>query len=113
VFAAHLAMFGTSRLASQFPARPLAMMVSRAVGLSWVIVFVPFVLAQGPTRRTAAQAVLAIVAIALGAVAFVTVQPAIRQLPVTAIRWVRQAACASVASMVAWGLAVAAEWVGL
>ena len=113
VFAAHLAMFGTSRLASQFPARPLAMMVSRAVVLSWVIVFVPFVLAQGPTRRTAAQAVLAIVAIALGAVAFVTVQPAIRQLPVTAIRWVRQAACAAVASMVAWALAVAAEWVGL
>jgi phytol kinase len=102
VFAAHLAMFGVSRLAHQFRDRPVGVLFWRAVAGSWAIVLVPFVVTAGLTAANALAAAVAIVAIALGSAAFVRTQPDIRNVPLTMRRWLWQASAASVASLAAW-----------
>jgi phytol kinase len=47
-FAAHLAAFGTSRLAHQYPDRPLAALAARAVAAAWAVVLIPYLLTVGP-----------------------------------------------------------------
>lgn len=107
VFAAHLAMFGVSRLAYQFREQPLAGLFWRAVTGGWTIVLVPFVITTGASATNAAAAVLAIAAIALGSAAFVGAQPDIRNASQTTRRWISQAGAASVASLAAWLLLAA------
>jgi hypothetical protein len=104
VFAAQLAMFGLSRLAHQFPERPLGRLFLRAVLVSWAIVVVPFVVVAGVTVVNLAAAAGAVGTIALGTMAFVTTQP-VRNAPQTTRRWLCQAGCASIASATAWALA--------
>jgi phytol kinase len=112
VFAAHLAMFGTSRLGFQFPTRPLARLFSRAVISSWAIVVIPFVIVTGATVANLAMGAAGIVAIAVGTAAFVATQPAIRDAPQTTRRWLLQAAAAALASAVGWGIATVTGFVG-
>jgi phytol kinase len=112
VFGAHLAMFGTSRLGFQFPTRSLVGLFSRAVIASWAIVIVPFIIVTGATIGNLAMAVAAIVAIAVGTAAFVATQPAIRDAPQTTRRWVYQAAAASLASLMAWGIGTVTTYGG-
>jgi phytol kinase len=107
VFAAHLAMFGVSRLAHQFPERRLASLFWRAVCVSWLLVMAPFLAVAGATAPNLAAAAAGLGAIALGAASFVLSQPTIRDAPQDARRWVRQAGAASIASIAAWA-AVAA-----
>ena len=111
VFAAHLAMFGTSRLGSEFPARALAPLCVRAVLTSWGVVMIPFLIAMvatgtnGPAKQgygPVFAAAVALGAIALGAVIFVITQRDVRDAPLTKRRWIRQAAAAAVASVAAW-----------
>ncbi len=102
VFGAHLAMFGTSRLAYQFRDRPLPMLFWRAVTTSWLIVMAPYAAIAGPSVATAIAALAALGAIALGAAAFTGAQPRIRDVPQTTGRWVMQAAAASIASAAGW-----------
>lgn len=114
-FGAHLAMFGTSRLASQFREKPLLNLYSRAVVMSGVIILVPFVLVAGAMATPMSAittAVVAIGSIAVGTAVFVGTQPGIRNAPQTARRWVHQAGAASLASAVAWGGAVSADLLG-
>ena len=103
-FAAHLAMFGLSRLAHQFPERPLPSLFWRAVVMSSLIMLAPFVLVAGATEANLAAAAAGVGAIALGAAAFVRTQPMIRDLPLDTRRWLWQAGAASVASIVAWAI---------
>ena len=56
VFAAHMAMFGISRLAHQFPLRPLPSLFWRAVFMSWLMMMAPFVAVAGATGRNLAAA---------------------------------------------------------
>jgi phytol kinase len=105
VFAANLAMFGISRLATQFPDRPLGPLFWRAVLASWAIVMVPFVAVAGVTAGNLTAAAGAVAAIALGAATFVRSQPEIRDTPMTTRRWLCQAGAASLASVAAWLLA--------
>lgn len=108
VFATHLAMFGISRLAYQFPEQPLAPLFWRAVLISSAIVMVPFVAVAGATVANLVSAAGAIAAIAFGTAAFVLAEP-IRNTPQTTRRWVYQAGAASVASVAAWAIGVAAS----
>lgn len=104
VFGAHLAMFGTSRLAAQFPGTPVPALFWRAVITSWAIVMVPWVItdiARSPILA-GALAAAALCAIALGAFVFVVTQPGIRATPQTARRWLIQAGAAGIASAAAW-----------
>jgi phytol kinase len=111
VFGAHLAMFGTSRLGSQFPDRPLPLLFWRAVVTGWAIVMVPYVLVTGAAGSNLTAVLGAIGAIAIGAAVFVRAEPGIRDAPLTARRWLYQAGAAGMASAAAWGIAmVASRW---
>jgi hypothetical protein len=100
-------MFGTSRLGFQFPNTPLAALFGRAVITSWVIVMVPYLVVTGAATSNLVGALGAIGAIAAGAAVFVGVEPAIRDAPQTARRWLYQSAAAAVASAGAWAIVVA------
>jgi phytol kinase len=107
VFAAHLAMFGVSRLAHQFPADALATLIARATGTAWAIVLIPFLLSAGHLPRPTLAAAMAVPALALGTMAFARAQPDIRDTRQDARRWISQAGAAAFAS--AAGLA---GWLG-
>lgn len=102
VFAAHLAMFGSSRLAYEYPTRDLAPLVWRAVLASGVIVLVPHFASVGFRMPDVLTSGLALTAIGLGAVLFVGAQPDIRNTRQDARRWVVQAGAAGVASVAGW-----------
>jgi len=100
-FGAHLAMFGTSRLAAQFPGRSIASAFGRAVIVSGGMVMIPYLLV------TSAQGSLwlllgAMASIAIGTAAFVRAEPDIRHASLTSRRWVSQGAAAAVASATGW-----------
>jgi phytol kinase len=103
VFAAHLSMFGLSRLAHQFPHRALGSLFWRAIGASWAIVMGPFVLVSGSS--VAVPSVLAAGAsMALGTLGFAASQP-VRNAPQTMRRWCCQGAAAAITSVLAWVVA--------
>jgi phytol kinase len=103
VFASHLAMFGLSRLAHQFPDRALGPLFWRAVGASLAIVIGPFVLVAGP--GIAVPSVMAAGAsMALGTLGFAASQP-VRNAPQTMTRWMCQGTAAAVTSLLAWAIA--------
>ncbi len=104
VFAAHLAMFGISRLAHQFPQRPLAPLFWRAVAMSWLIMLAPFALVADATTVNLVAAAAGFAGIALGAAAFVLTQPVIGNVRRDTRRWLWQAGAASVASIAAWAV---------
>jgi phytol kinase len=101
-FAAHLAMFGVSRLAFQFPERRVAPLFWRAVVTSSAIVMAPYVLAAGVDSVTIVAAAGAVAAVAAGAAAFVGSEPDIRRARQNAARWVFQAGAAGASSLAAW-----------
>jgi phytol kinase len=106
VFSAHLAIFGFSRLAFQLRHTRLVLIFWRAVLTSWAIVMVPFLVVTGVDALNLAAAIGTIGALALGAAAFLALQPHIRNTPQTGARWVCQAGAASLASVAAWGMRV-------
>jgi phytol kinase len=111
VFGAHLAMFGVSRRASQFPGEPLSSVFWRVVATSWAIVMIPYV---GVTDADASHLVAALgafVAVAIGTAVFVKAEPDVRHATQTARRWIYQGAAAGIASASAWGIgAVVSRW---
>ena len=104
VFAAHLAMFGTSRRAGDFPSRGVAELAVVAILRSWLMMFVPFVAMLGATTVNIGLAVGAIAPIALAVLLFVRTQPGIRDTPITRARWIRQAASAAIGSAAGWAI---------
>jgi phytol kinase len=109
VFAAHLAMFGTSRLASDYPARPLSALIGRAAIVSWLLLFVPYATLTWWSARHLLAAVVSGLILAGVAVGFTRTNPLIRELPVTRRRWFEQAAWAAAASVAGWLLVSAAS----
>ena len=101
-FAAHLAIFGVSRLACQFPDIPLARVLLRAVVTSTVLVLTPYAAVLGFSPRTGALAITGLVAIAIGAASFAGLQRSIRNTPQDASRWILQAGASALATIVAW-----------
>ena len=119
VFGAHLAMFGTSRLASQFPDRPLPLLFWRAVVDGWAIVMVPYVLvtdAAGSNLAACARRDRRDRDWHGGVRPCPPSSPRgmgdlHSNAPQTARRWLYQAVAAGVASVAAWGIAmVASRW---
>jgi hypothetical protein len=101
-FATHLAMFGVSRLAYQYPTRPLPPVVARAVAASWAVVLLPYVVSTGIDTAGLLALVVAVPALAAGAFAFARTQPDIRQTRQDARRWIAQAGGAALASILGW-----------
>jgi phytol kinase len=102
VFAGHVAIFGASRLAGDFPDRPLNRLVMTAIVKSWLMVFVPFLLVEGPSTTNVLLALAAGAGIVVAVSLFVGLQPAIRSTPTDLPRWVRQATCAGAGSAAGW-----------
>jgi len=101
-FAAHLAMFGISRLAYQYSSRPLTPLVGRAVVVSWAFVLVPYVVTAGLGAGAWLPLVAAIPAVLAGTLVFVATQPDIRHARQDPRRWVVQSATATLASVAGW-----------
>jgi hypothetical protein len=106
VFAAHVAIFGTSRRAGDFPSRGVAGLAAVAVLKSWIMMFVPFVAMLGATTLHVGIALGAIAPIAMAVTLFVMTQPGIRDTPITRARWIRQAASAALGSAAGWAIQV-------
>jgi phytol kinase len=106
-FAAHLAIFGVSRLAFQFPEISLARVLLRAVVTSSVLVLIPYAVVAGINARTGVLGIAGLVAVAAGAACFAALQPAIRNTPQDARRWILQAGSSALATAVGWLLGVA------
>lgn len=102
VFAAHLAMFGMSRLAYQFRGMAIPRLFWRAVLTSALVVLGPLVVAVSPSARNLYLAVAGVAAVAFGTLIFIQVNRTIRDLPQNPRRWISQAGAAVVASSTAW-----------
>ena len=113
VFATHLAIFGTSRLAADFPSRSVPLLVIRALSISWIVVLLPFLLLEGVAGRTVLLSIGGVAAMAIGVALFVRTQPSIRNAPQDTRRWVLQAASAAVASAAGWLMAMAIDAAGI
>jgi phytol kinase len=113
VFATHLAIFGTSRLAADFPTRAVPILVARALFISWIVVLVPFVLLEGVAGSTVLLSLGGVAAMALGVILFVRTQPSIRSAPQDRRRWALQAASAGIASVAGWLIALAFHAAGI
>jgi phytol kinase len=104
VFAAHLAIFGTSRRAGDYLSRGVAGLAVVAILRSWLMMFAPFVAMEGLTPSVIGAAVAAVAPVTIAVWLFVTIQPGIRDTPITRARWVRQAASAAIGSAIGWGI---------
>lgn len=102
VFAGHTAIFGTSRMASDFPQRSIGRIVPEAMGKGWLLMFVPFLLAQGASTTNLVLAVSALAGVALSVALFLVMEPSIRRTSLEAGRWVRQAVSAGAGSIAGW-----------
>jgi phytol kinase len=110
VFAAHLAMFGVSRLAHQYSARPVPLLLWRAIVVSWSLVLIPYLITMGFETVNVAASALSLPAVGLGAWLFVRTQRDIRDTRQDARRWLIQAGAAGIASLAGWfGLLAAAR----
>lgn len=107
-FAAHLAAFGTSRLAHQYPARPVPVLATRAIAGAWTVVLIPYVAVTGLDGASALAVAAAVPTLAAGTALFVRTQPDIRDARQDARRWITQAGAAAVASFAGWVI-----WVGV
>jgi phytol kinase len=102
VFAAHLAMFGLSRLAHQFPHRPLGPLFWRAVGASWAIVMMPIMFVANSSVAVPGV-IVAGGSMALGTLGFAAAQP-VRNAPQSMSRWICQGGAAALASVLTWAI---------
>ncbi len=118
VFAAHLAIFGASRIASDFPSRALWGVMTEATVKSWLMFFVPFVAIAGMSTTSVLLALVAAVPIACGVWTFAAFQvgvdkASLRNTSLSLRRWILQAGIAGVASFGAWIAFVHIErWAG-
>jgi len=118
VFAAHLAIFGTSRIASDFPQRSRWGVMAEAIVKSWLMFFVPFIAIAGASRTSLLLALVASVPIVCGVYLFAAVQveagnASLRNTSLTPRRWIVQACIAGLASFGGWvALAGIEHWAG-
>jgi phytol kinase len=102
VFAGHAAIFGASRLAGDFPERPLEQLAAIAIAKSWLMLFTPFLILEGVSPANVLLALAAGAPIAIAVLCFAWLQPAMRHTTLDLSRWVRQAACAAAGSAAGW-----------
>jgi hypothetical protein len=116
VFAAHLAIFGASRMASDFPSRTIPRVIAEAIVKSWLMFFVPFVVIVGASVASALLAAVAGIAISGGVLFFAGSEASratLRNTSQDLSRWVKQAASAGAASLLGWmAMEAVRRWVG-
>jgi phytol kinase len=99
-FAAHLAMIGLASLKLDYPKLSGAAAVALCIGISWPLMFVPYLLMKGLDACTIHCALVAVPGIALATAAFYWTQPEINNCPADTPRWLRQGLYATLGSLV-------------
>jgi phytol kinase len=102
-FAAHLAMISIASFKYDYPRLSGGAVLALGLGVSWPLLFVPYLLVEGLTGDRIRCALVALPAMAAAAVAFYWTQPHIENCPIDTARWLRQGAWAGLASAVGLG----------
>jgi phytol kinase len=98
-FAANLAIIGIARLRFDYPKMPATLLLSICITKGWLLLFLPYLLAEGFTEATWSSALLALAAVAAAALTFYATQPGIEDCPTDAPRWLRQGGYAALVSL--------------
>lgn len=102
-FAAHLAIIGIARLKFDFPQTPDAVVLVVCVTKGWLLLFVPYAVAQWFTTdigmNTLRDLAISLAGVTVAAISFYATQPEIHDCPLDTPRWLRQAACAGLGSL--------------
>jgi phytol kinase len=113
VFAAHIAIFGASRLASDFPHQRVARQAAIAIAKSWLMFFAPFLLLEGLSITNALLALAASAGTAVAVTLFASTEASLRNTGLDNARWIRQAVSAGAGSIVGWAALQAIDrWAG-
>lgn len=99
-FAANLAIIGIARLRFDYPTMPAIWLLSICIVRGWLLVFLPYLLAEGTEDATWSSALLSLAGVAAAALAFYVTQPGIEDCPTDTPRWFRQGSYAALASLV-------------
>lgn len=102
-FASQLALIGIARIAFERPQRPLPAIVLLCVARGSLLLLPPFVLLTGGTMRALLLAVAGVGGVLSAAVAFAALEPDVRHCRLDGPRWLRQAGCAALGSLVELG----------
>lgn len=97
-FAAHLAIIGLVRLKRAHSTRSGASLLGLVILSAWLLIFVPFFLAEGAAGRALGRALCALPGIALATLIFYRTQPGVNDCPNNVERWVRQSIASTVGS---------------
>jgi phytol kinase len=97
-FAAHLAIIAAAGLAFDHPRLGAVFVVGLSTGMSWLLLFVPYLAADGGTGPALCRAVGALPAMFAAALGFFLMQPEIRTYPNDGPRWWRQGITAGLGS---------------
>jgi phytol kinase len=97
-FAAELAIIGVARLGSDYPKMSAPALLAVCVLEGWVLLFGPYLVLEWHDPMSLTRTLLALPGVALAAVGFYLTQPGVRDCPMDAPRWLRQAATGAVGS---------------
>ncbi|MBV8081514.1 MAG: hypothetical protein JOY86_00865 [Candidatus Eremiobacteraeota bacterium] len=97
-FAAHLAIFETTRLRHQRPAISHASALALATLTGWLLLFIPYILMERWTQTSLVESAIALPCIAVVAMLFSALQPGMNDCPRDTPRWLRQTSGAVLAS---------------
>lgn len=100
-FAAHLAIGGTTRVRCDYPTRRVRWVLVQSILLGWLIIFVPYIFLQGPSRPTVNQWAIGLFAVAIATSLFNAVQPGMADCPTDGPRWLRQSGIVLLVSFLA------------
>jgi phytol kinase len=98
-FAAHLAMIGLASVKLDFPRLRPGVAVALCVGISWPLMFGPYLAMKGLDACSVRCALVALPGIALATAAFYAIQPEITNCPADTPRWLRQGLLATLSSL--------------
>jgi phytol kinase len=99
-FAAHLAIIGIARLRFDYPRMSALWLLTACTVRGWLLLFLPYLLAEGVTPTNVRLALLALPGVAFAALAFYATQPGLHDCPTDVPRWLRQATHAGLGSVV-------------
>jgi phytol kinase len=99
-FAAQLAILVLATLKQSQSPRPPLMLLSLSIMQGWLFLFGPFILIAGPTPLIIIYSLVALPGVGLAVLAFYYLQPASSHYPADSGRWLRQASCALLGSLI-------------
>jgi phytol kinase len=102
-FAAQLAMLALVTLKHSRTGLSPLLQLALSIFQGWLFLFVPFILITGVTPLIIKDSLVALLGVSLAALAFYYLQPAPEGYPTDLARWLRQAGCAILGSLVGLG----------